>query len=504
MEAMFKPPEPLSLEGNVSENWNRFVQRFELFSIATDLESKEEARQIAVLLHCIGEDGLDVYNTLTLSATEKKSLKSIKETLGAHFAPKKNVIYERFLFNSIKQKEGQKFDSFLTELKVAVKSTEYNDKDDMVRDRIVFGIRDKSSQERLLRHADLKLDSAIALCRGVEASQKQVKEMQEEASVSALRSKHGKEVKKCNYCGFSHKKGKCPAYGKSCSECGRENHFASVCMNKDKVKSKTKTELKLGKEKHKNKRVHTVKKEESEESSSESSESEEEFFVSSVVKHVDRVHQRVNDEVMWSKEVNVAGTKVNFKLDSGAEVSVIPLNIFQKIDTDAGIKKSNMTLVSYGDPNFKIRPCGEVSLPCQVAKKSACLPFVIVNSKNQMPLLGLKGCLDLDLMRRVDSCIIKFQSLNDIEKLYPQVFMGLGCFPGKHKIILKKDAVPQIQMFRRIPQALNSRVKNKLDDLERQGIIRKVEKPTEWLNPLVIVEKKNGDLRLCLCPKKIK
>lgn len=44
-------------------------------------------------------------------------------------------------------------------------------------------------------------------------------------------------------------------------------------------------------------------------------------------------------------------------------------------------------------------------------------------------------------------------------------------------------------------------MKLKLEQLEKDGIIAKVNKPTEWLNPLVIVEKKNNDLRLCLDPK---
>lgn len=34
-----------------------------------------------------------------------------------------------------------------------------------------------------------------------------------------------------------------------------------------------------------------------------------------------------------------------------------------------------------------------------------------------------------------------------------------------------------------------------------KGIIRKIEEPTEWVNSLVIVEKKNGDLRLCIDPR---
>ena len=36
--------------------------------------------------------------------------------------------------------------------------------------------------------------------------------------------------------------------------------------------------------------------------------------------------------------------------------------------------------------------------------------------------------------------------------------------------------------------------------MEKEGVIVEVEEPTEWVNFLVIVEKPNGDLRLCLDP----
>ena len=32
------------------------------------------------------------------------------------------------------------------------------------------------------------------------------------------------------------------------------------------------------------------------------------------------------------------------------------------------------------------------------------------------------------------------------------------------------------------------------------GIINKVEQPTEWVNPIVVVRKPNGDVRICLDP----
>lgn len=45
------------------------------------------------------------------------------------------------------------------------------------------------------------------------------------------------------------------------------------------------------------------------------------------------------------------------------------------------------------------------------------------------------------------------------------------------------------------------RVKEELDHMEKLGVIRKAEQPTEWMSSLVVVEKPNGKVRLCLDPQ---
>ena len=47
---------------------------------------------------------------------------------------------------------------------------------------------------------------------------------------------------------------------------------------------------------------------------------------------------------------------------------------------------------------------------------------------------------------------------------------------------------------------LRDKVKAELDSMERMGIITKVEQPTQWVGPIVVVKKPNGDVRVCLDP----
>jgi len=41
-------------------------------------------------------------------------------------------------------------------------------------------------------------------------------------------------------------------------------------------------------------------------------------------------------------------------------------------------------------------------------------------------------------------------------------------------------------------------VKQELKNLEQQDIIEKVNGPTPWVSPLVVIPKKNGDVYLCV------
>lgn len=67
-------------------------------------------------------------------------------------------------------------------------------------------------------------------------------------------------------------------------------------------------------------------------------------------------------------------------------------------------------------------------------------------------------------------------------------------------MIVKPGTIPVSKPPRRIPLSLYEKVKIKLSEMEKRGIIRRREEPSAWSHQLVIVEKSNGSLRLCLDP----
>ena len=84
----FKPPEALKL----SENWRRWVQRFDLYLTASGKNEEEEKVQCAVLLHLIGEDALEIYNNFSFASGEsREKIDTVKQKFYNYFNPRKNT-----------------------------------------------------------------------------------------------------------------------------------------------------------------------------------------------------------------------------------------------------------------------------------------------------------------------------------------------------------------------------------------------------------------------------
>ncbi len=186
-----------------------------------------------------------------------KNINSVCQKFAAYCNPRKNVIYERYVFWQSNQQEGETIDQYITSLKQKVKSCEYDPAclDEMVRDKLVFGVKDLAVKERLLREENVTLQKAVNFAHATEVSKKQIKEMSQNQKETPAGSIHAvQESKKrkydgmqkqmtCNYCGKSHPPKKCPAYGKTCKACSKVGHFESVCRSKPRINKTNKVDM---------------------------------------------------------------------------------------------------------------------------------------------------------------------------------------------------------------------------------------------------------------------
>ena len=270
MESLQAPrPMEFTSKGNIGEAWKRFKQRFEIYKRASGAAEKAQDLQVSSLLQIMGEEALDIFNNFTFeNEDEKKNYDVVVEKFNQHFVPQQNVVVERFNFNRAHQEPDEDFDHFLTRIKNLAATCEFQDiKDSMIRDRIVAGISDNCTRERLLAKKDLTLATASETCQTAELAKQHLKTLNEDTTSREVasvkwkdrgqlsgpknskvdkkgqghkgqhKSKFGsvkKQAKshKCSRCDTEHESGHCPAYGKQCRKCRRMNHFAKCCMSK--------------------------------------------------------------------------------------------------------------------------------------------------------------------------------------------------------------------------------------------------------------------------------
>ena len=72
------------------------------------------------------------------------------ERFQSHFVSHRNIISERVKFNSRKQEDGETADSFITALYGLAEHCAFGElHDELIRDRIVVGIKDADLSEKL-------------------------------------------------------------------------------------------------------------------------------------------------------------------------------------------------------------------------------------------------------------------------------------------------------------------------------------------------------------------
>ena len=94
----FQLPEPLSLQGNLADNWRRWKQRFQLYNIMTASGKNEKSDEVktATLLHLAGPDALEVFNTFSFETPgDEKKVDKVLEKFDAHCEPCKNGLFLR-------------------------------------------------------------------------------------------------------------------------------------------------------------------------------------------------------------------------------------------------------------------------------------------------------------------------------------------------------------------------------------------------------------------------
>lgn len=133
--------------------------------------------------------------------------------------------------------------------------------------------------------------------------------------------------------------------------------------------------------------------------------------------------KKSNKDNCWIERLLVEGCTVEFKLDTGSQVNILPQKIFESIKHQLSLKAYPVKLEAYGGFRLKVAGATECRVTHQGIQYN--LKFVIVEDVCQ-PLLGIESCVELGLVRRVDS--LDLVNLDLFKKQNKDVFEGLDFF----------------------------------------------------------------------------
>ena len=513
-------PEPFNF--TKPQGWKQWAETFELWMSVTNRQNHEEGTKINTLLYAMSRtgDSTRLFQTFTdLTGEQRKQYKSVFDRFTRHFKGSRTKLACRAELNNRVQKSDETIDEFVADLYALSLEEDCGYgalREEVIRDRIIVGVRDQDLSDRLqLKGDDLSLQDTVKIARQSEAVTNQRKLLRcKPSEIEAVDRSKGKKVpqaragpreqnphtesrNKCGRCGRtpSHPWSRCPAKEVKCHKCRRIGHFKVACRSGRVLEV---DEYGLG-----------------------DSESEiEDAFLGSVSVSVDSVKS-----TGWFVDLLMApGTKTKWKIDTGADVSCYPEDRYNpKLGK---IEPADRKL--YGAGGSKpMEVKGMVRTKLRFGEKESTEVVYLVKNLRR-PLLGVPAIENLQVLNTVvDKSSVRAveitperenhkqkplppkQKFNPdeigpltkekVKQLFPELFNGLGKLPGEYTIKLKEGAVPfSLSTPRRIPVPLMDKVKQELARMEDLGVISRVEEPTEWCAGLVVVPKQSGEVRLCV------
>jgi transposase InsO family protein len=203
----------------------------------------------------------------------------------------------------------------------------------------------------------------------------------------------------------------------------------------------------------------------------------------------------VNNSSSWQRAINLNDSKVIFKIDTGADVSCISQRLYERRYRHIALKQQHNCLNGPDDTPLPV--CGWFG--ATLAYKQVSIKEKIYVLQGKQALLSRNASVALGIVKLVGSISQPITPVS-YKECYPKLFQGIGKLQGTYDIQLKDGAQPySVGAPRRVPLPLMNKVKQELDRLESMKVIRRVEEPTDWCAPIVVVPKANqNNIRLCV------
>ena len=215
------------------------------------------------------------------------------------------------------------------------------------------------------------------------------------------------------------------------------------------------------------------------ENSDDSSDDTTETFIGVVDSH--------QESPKWTVNIMVNDHLVEFSIDTGADVTVIPEHIYQEAAGRISLQPTSRKLC--GPSQYALSVMGKCIAKLKKGTREAEETVYVVCCQITSPTSTRETC------NRVNT--IGSMTSDNIKQRFPKLFTGLGKLQGNYHICLKPGAKPySLTTPRRVAVPLLPQVKKELTRMEQLGVIEKIEEPTEWCAGLVVVPKQSGKVRI--------
>ncbi|XP_023310292.1 uncharacterized protein K02A2.6-like [Anoplophora glabripennis] len=447
-----KAPEEMQFAGDIASQWKLWKQKFELYPLASGKSNKTDEVKIAILLNLLGDEGLHIYNTFEYNEDEDQmKLNIVLKKFHEYCNPVKNTV-----------------ENSVTTQKEISKNKEQNTSVYAV-NRYTTNYTNKTKYSPLHK------------------VEQQYTRQNDGGNPSTSRNNMNVRGNRCKNCGYIHDVDKCSAVNRYCTNCKQRGHYRKFCRSK---------------------LVHNVAKNEQFEECGENEENRDESEEYHIVW---TINDSCVNSIEWYELLLVNNVQINLKIDTGSQVNILNHSDFKKLGiSESELLQTKSTLSSYSGHKIDIR--GKISIHCSINEHTSNLLFYILQSDSACSILGLQAASELQIIdankmqKGLNKTIYNVEnhlSVPEILNKHKRVFKGIGKVNKTYKITLRQDAVPHISAARKIPLALKDQVKKKLDEMVSEKIIVPVTEPTDWVHPLVIAPKSNGDIRLCMDPRSL-
>ena len=179
VQAYVKAPKPYA----VGSDFSLWVKRFESYAKAVKVADEQISD---ALLSLLDDSAFRAFDLLGLTEEQVRDYKQLVGALKKRFAPTTGEAELRFQFGQRCQKPSESFDEFVDAIvdlvNRAYPEMEAGTRMNLVRDRLIAGVRADFIQERLLQQAPVSLDEARRIAKELYAARAARKRMQTSAT----------------------------------------------------------------------------------------------------------------------------------------------------------------------------------------------------------------------------------------------------------------------------------------------------------------------------------